>query len=51
MSLAIMLLYYAITACCAAVLVVNFVKTRDLQKAILYLVVLIPFVMRLARLK
>jgi hypothetical protein len=51
MSLAIMLLYYALTACCAAVLVVNFVRTRDLQKAILYLVVLVPFVMRLARLK
>ncbi len=51
MSVAIMVLYYALTAACAVVLAVNFVRTRDLQKAILYLVVLIPFVMRLARLK
>ena len=51
MSLAIMVVYYVMTAFCAAILAINFVKTRDVQKAILYLVVLIPFVMRLARLK
>ena len=51
MGTAIMILYYAMTAFFALCLVVNFVRTKDPQKAILFLVVLMPFVMRLVRLK
>ena len=51
MNTAIMILYYLMTAFFGLCFVVEFVKTRDIQKAILYLVILMPFVMRLARLK
>ncbi len=51
MQLAISILYYLMTAFFAVCFVVQFVKTKDIQKAMLYLVVLMPFVMRLARLK
>jgi hypothetical protein len=47
----IMVLYYIITAFFGAVLFWNFVKSRDVQKAILYLVILAPFVLRVFRLK
>ena len=47
----IMVLYYVITAFFGAVLLWNFVKSRDVQKAILYLVILAPFVLRVFRLK
>ena len=47
----VMVLYYVITAFFGAVLFWNFVRTRDVQKAILYLVVLAPFVLRVFRLK
>lgn len=47
----IMVLYYAITAFFGAVLFWNFVKSKDVQKAILYLVILLPFALRLFRLK
>lgn len=46
-----MVLYYVITALFTAVLVRNFIRTRDVQKGILYLVVLMPFMLRLFRLK
>jgi len=47
----IMILYHIITAFFGAVLFWNFVKSKDVQKAILYLVILIPFVLRVFRLK
>jgi ABC-type Fe3+ transport system permease subunit len=47
----IMILYYVITAFFAVCLAVNFTRTKDPQRALLFLVVLMPFVMRLARLK
>jgi len=49
--MAIMVLYYLITAFFGAVLFWSFVKTRDVQRAILYLVILMPFVLRVFRLK
>ena len=49
--MAIMLLYYVVTALFGVVLIRNFIRTEDVQKAILYLVVLMPFVMRVFRLK
>mgnify|MGYP000951499190 CR=1 FL=1 len=51
MNEAIMVLYYAITAFFAICIIVNFARAKDIQKAILYLVILMPFVMRLIRLK
>jgi len=51
MTTAIMVLYYGITAFFGAVLFWNFVKSKDEQKAILYLVILMPFMLRLFRLK
>jgi hypothetical protein len=47
----VMILYYIITAFFAVVLFWNFVRSRDVQKAILYLVILMPFVLRVFRLK
>lgn len=49
--MAIMILYYVITAFFGVVLFWNFVKSKDVQKAILYLVILLPFVLRVFRLK
>ncbi len=51
MQTAISILYYLMTAFFGVCFVWEFVKTRDIQKAVLYLVILMPFVMRLARLK
>ncbi len=47
----IMILYYVITAFFGAVLFWNFIKSKDVQKAILYLVILMPFVLRVFYLK
>lgn len=51
MQTVVTVVYYAMTLYFLAALVTNFVKTRDLQKSVLYLLVMIPFVMRLCRLK
>jgi hypothetical protein len=47
-----MFVYYIISACLAALLIVNFFKEKkDLQNLILYLLVLVPLVLRLLRIK
>ncbi len=51
MSMAITVLYYLLCACCAGLLVWNFIKARDWQKATLHCIVLLPFLLRLLRLK
>lgn len=48
---AVMIIYYLITAFFGGVLFWKFLKERDLQKAILYLIVLMPFVLRVFRIK
>jgi hypothetical protein len=50
-SVLITLMYYAMTAYIAILLVWNFVKRRKWQDEILYLIVLVPFLLRLLRLK
>ena len=45
------ILYHAMAAFFAAVLLRNFLKTKNIQLAILYAVVLVPFVLRVLRLK
>ncbi len=51
MASVITLLYYALCVYIAAFLAVGFARTRDWQKAALQLVVLLPFVLRVLRLK
>ena len=43
--------YYLMTAFVAALLVWNFVRRKNWQEEVLYIIVLIPFLMRLLRLK
>jgi hypothetical protein len=47
----ITLFYYALCVFVIAFLAVGFVKSKDWQKAALQLVVLLPFVLRVLRLK
>ena len=47
----ITVLYYLLTAAIAVLLVRNFLKRKDWQEEVLYIVVLIPFLLRLLRLK
>ncbi len=47
----ITILYYLMTAAVAALLVWNFLKRKNWQEEVLYVIVLIPFLLRLFRLK
>jgi len=47
----ITILYYAMTAYIALLMVVNFIKRKNWQEEFLYLIVVIPFLLRLFRLK
>lgn len=51
MSAVVTVFYYLLTACVAALLVWNFLKRKDWQEEVLYVIVLIPFILRLLRLK
>ena len=50
-STGVMILYYFITAFFFLALLRNFIVTRNIQESILYAIVMIPFVLRLLRLK
>jgi uncharacterized membrane protein len=45
------LLYYALVAFVSLVLVVNLLKSKKWERDVLYVLVLIPFLLRLLRLK
>jgi hypothetical protein len=45
------LLYYALVAFVSAILVVNLLKSKKWERDVLYVLVLIPFLLRLLRLK
>ncbi|MFO7733018.1 MAG: hypothetical protein R6X21_05140 [Candidatus Aminicenantes bacterium] len=47
----ITVLYYALTAFVAVLLVWNFIDRKKWQEEVLYVIVLLPFVLRLLRLK
>jgi uncharacterized membrane protein len=51
MSTIVTVLYYLLTAYVAVLLVWNFLKRKNWQEEVLYILVLIPFVLRLLRLK
>ena len=48
---AVTLLYYALVAFVSVVLVVNLLKSKKWERDVLYVLVLIPFLLRLLRLK
>ena len=45
------LLYYALVAFVSAILVVNLLKSKKWERDVLYVLVLLPFLLRLFRLK
>lgn len=48
----IMIIYYLISAFIAGMLIWNFVReTEDKEKMLLYLIVLIPFILRIFRIR
>ncbi len=47
----ISIIYYLLIAYISLILVYNLIKSRTWQKEILYIVVLVPFLLRLFRLK
>jgi hypothetical protein len=51
MTMIVTVLYYVLTAYVAVLLVWNFIRRKKWQEEVLYLVVLIPFLLRLLRLK
>jgi len=51
MNTIVTVLYYLLTAFVAVMLAWNFLKRKDWQEEVLYIVVLLPFVLRLLRLK
>lgn len=46
-----MYLYYAMVLFFGGAILCNFIKTRNAQEAVLYSIVLMPFVLRILRLK
>jgi uncharacterized membrane protein len=51
MNAIVTVLYYLLTAFVAVLLVWNFLRRKSWQEEVLYVIVLIPFVLRLLRLK
>lgn len=51
MAFVITTVYYALCVYAIAFLAINFVKTKDWQKATLQLIVILPFLLRVLRLK
>jgi len=51
MNAIVTVFYYLLTAYVAVLLVGNFLKNRKWQDEVLYIIVLIPFLLRLLRLK
>ena len=43
--------YHGLVACATILLVANFIRTKSWDREVLYLIVLVPFVLRLLRLK
>lgn len=51
LNLIVTVCYYAISLFFAYAIIRNFIKTKDIQEAIGYAIILIPFVLRILRLK
>jgi hypothetical protein len=50
-NLVIMIIYHVISAFVAFVLIWSIIKTKDVQEAILYCIILIPFTLRVFHIK
>ena len=50
-NLVIMIIYHIISASVAFVLIWSIIKTKDVQEAILYCIILIPFTLRVFHIK
>jgi len=50
-NLIIMIIYHLLSAFIAFVLIWSIIKTRDIQEAILYCIILVPFVLRVFHIK
>jgi len=50
-NLAIMIIYHIMSAFVAFVLLWSIIKTKDVQEAILYCIILIPFTLRVLHIK
>ncbi|MEK6756944.1 MAG: hypothetical protein AABZ02_12395 [Bacteroidota bacterium] len=51
MDLIITIIYYLLVAFVSVLLIYNLIKTKEWEKEILYIIVLIPFLLRLFLLK
>lgn len=51
MDLIITIIYYVLVGFVSALLIINLIKTREWQKELLTIIVLIPFLLRLFMLK
>ena len=47
----ITIIYYALTAYVVVIIIWNLIRTKEWRKEVLYIVVLLPFLLRLLRLK
>ncbi|GAB4115560.1 MAG: hypothetical protein Kow00103_10440 [Candidatus Caldatribacteriota bacterium] len=50
-NLVIMIVYHIISAFIAFVLIFSIIKTKNIQEAILYCLILIPFILRVLHIK
>ena len=50
-QLIVTFVYYLLVAYTAVIMIYNFIKSKSLEKEVLYVIVLIPFLLRLFRLK
>ena len=51
MELAVTIVYYCLVGFVSILLIYNLIKTKEWQKEILYIIVLLPFLLRLFMLK
>ena len=51
MDLIITIIYYILVGLISVVLIYNFIRTKEWEKEVLYLIVLVPFLLRLFLLK
>ena len=51
MELAVTIIYYCLVGFVSILLIYNLIKTKEWQKEVLYILVLVPFLLRLFMLK
>lgn len=51
MNMIVTILYYLLTGAIVALIIHNFIRSKEWQEEVLYILVLLPFLLRLFRLK